>query len=91
MASATGLVLLIACANVSVLLTVRATRRQRENAVRQALGASSAQLTRLTIAEPLMLGGVAVAAGLALAWGVLTMIAPIVDRYLGPRQAASTH
>ena len=82
-ASATGLVLLIACANVSVLLTVRATRRQRENAVRQALGASSAQLTRLTIAEPVLLGGAAVSIGLALAWGSLAMLAPIVDRYLG--------
>jgi putative ABC transport system permease protein len=82
-ASATGLVLLIACANVSVLLTVRATRRQREHAVRQALGASSGQLTRLTIAEPVLLGAAAVAVGLGIAWGTLAAIAPIVDRYLG--------
>jgi putative ABC transport system permease protein len=82
-ASATGLVLLIACANVSVLLTVRATRRQRENAVRQALGASSAQVTRATVAEPLILGGTAVALGLALAWGTLAVIAPLIGRYLG--------
>ena len=82
-ASATALVLLIACANVSVLLTVRATRRQRENAVRQALGASSAQLTRLTIAEPVLLGAAAVTAGLGLAWGTLAAVAPVVSRYLG--------
>jgi putative ABC transport system permease protein len=82
-ASATGLVLLIACANVSVLLTVRATRKQRENAVRQALGASAAQVTRATVAEPLILGGVAVTVGLALAWATLAAIAPLIGLYLG--------
>ena len=82
-ASATGLVLMIACANISVLLTVRATRRQRENAVRQALGASSGQLTRATITEPLILVGSAVALGLALAWATLSAVAPVLDRYMG--------
>lgn len=66
-ASATALVLLMSCANVSILLTVCATRRRRETAVRQALGASSGQLTRATLAEPVLLGGAAVAAGVALA------------------------
>ena len=70
-ATATGLVLLIACANVSVLLTVRATRRRREMAVRQALGASAAQITRACAAEPLLLGAVATGLGFTLAWATI--------------------
>ncbi len=82
-ATATGLVLLIACANVSVLLTVRATRRRREMAVRQALGASAAQITRACAAEPLLLGAVATALGFALAWATIVAIAPVMNHYLG--------
>jgi putative ABC transport system permease protein len=82
-ATATGLVLLIACANVGVLLTLRATRRRREMAVRQALGATSAQITRVCAAEPLVIGAAATALGLAAAWALINTIAPLVDRYLG--------
>jgi predicted permease len=82
-ATATGLVLLIACANVSVLLTLRATRRRREMAVRQALGATSGQVTRACAAEPILLGAAATTIGLGLAWGTITAIAPVIDHYLG--------
>jgi putative ABC transport system permease protein len=59
---AAGLVLLIACANVANLFMVRADGRQREMAVRQAIGAQRAQLLRVLMAEVLL---VAAAAGIA--------------------------
>jgi putative ABC transport system permease protein len=82
-ATATALVLLIAYANVGVLLTVRAAARRREIALRQAIGASAVQITRAIIAEPIVLGMVATVAGLGLAWITIAAIAPSLDHYLG--------
>ena len=81
--AAVALVLLIAGANVAFLAVIRGVRRQREMAVRRALGASRAQLARLLGAEGLLLVGAAALIGLSLAAVLLRLIAPAVETQLG--------
>jgi putative ABC transport system permease protein len=85
--SAVGLLLLIGCGNVANLLLARATTREKEFAIRSALGANRWRLIRQLLVESLILAVGGAAVGTLFAWGGLKFLVALMPQNIIPAEA----
>lgn len=88
---AVGLILLIACANVANLMLARATAREREIAVRSAMGASGHRLIQQLLLESIVMGVVAGVVGLGAAFASLRLFVGLLPADTPRIQDVSLH